>query len=54
MDLALELKIPYGFGLITCENIKQAKVRADKKQRNVGGRAAEACATMIRLETESH
>ena len=54
MDLALELKIPYGFGLITCENIKQAKVRADKKQKNVGGRAAEACATMIRLETESH
>jgi len=54
MDLTLELRMPYGFGLITCENIEQAKVRADKEQKNVGGRAAEACATMIRLKTQSH
>ena len=53
MDLTLELSMPYGFGLITCENIEQAKVRADKKQKDVGGRAAEACASMIRLKTQS-
>ena len=54
MDLTLDLTMPYGFGLITCENIEQARVRADKKQKNVGGRAAEACTTMISLKTRSH
>ena len=54
MDLALEFKMPYGFGLITCENMEQARVRADKKQKDVGGRAANACATMISLKSRSH
>ena len=54
MDLALEFRMPYGFGLITCENMEQARVRADKKQKDVGGRAANACATMISLKSRSH
>ena len=54
MDLALEFRMPYGFGLITCENMYQAKVRADKKQKDVGGRAAKACTTMISLKSRSH
>ena len=53
-DLALEFRMPYGFGLITCENMEQARVRADKKQKDVGGRAANACATMISLKSRSH
>ena len=54
MDLALEFRMPYGFGLITCENMEQARVRADKKQKDVGGRAAKACTTMISLKSRSH
>ena len=54
MDLALEYRMPYGFGLITCENMEQARVRADKKQKDVGGRAANACTTMISLKSRSH
>ena len=54
MDLTLELSMPYGFGLITCENMEQARVRADKKQKDVGGRAAKACTTMISLKSRSH
>ena len=54
MDLALEFGMPYGFGLITCENMEQARVRADKRQKDVGGRAAKACTTMISLKSRSH
>ena len=54
MDLALEFRMPYGFGLITCENMEQARVRADKKQKDVGGRAAKACTAMISLKSRSH
>ena len=54
MDLALEFRMPYGFGLITCENMDQARGRADKKQKDVGGRAAKACTTMISLKSRSH
>jgi len=41
-----------GYGIITAENRDQAMVRADQKQKNVGGRAAEACLTMQKLQVE--
>ena len=39
-----------GYGIITAENRDQANMRADAKQKNVGGRAAEACVTMMKLQ----
>ena len=47
MDHTLDHAMPHGFGVLTCENRDQAWVRADTAQRNIGGRAAEACLRMI-------
>lgn len=38
---------PVGFGVITAENMEQAKVRANKDQKDIGGKAARACLSMI-------
>jgi len=50
MDLSIRLEMPHGFGIITCENLSQAKQRADVKQKNIGGRAANACLRMIEIK----
>ena len=47
MDHSLDHAMPLGFGVLTCENRDQAWVRADTQQRNIGGRAGEACLRMI-------
>lgn len=49
MRLITEYRIPHGLGILTVENGEQARVRADRKQKNLGGRAAEACLTMLAL-----
>ena len=49
MDLSIDLMMPHGFGILTCENRDQAWARADTAQRNIGGRAAEACLRMIEI-----
>jgi 6,7-dimethyl-8-ribityllumazine synthase len=49
MDLSIELKMPHGFGIITCENLEQAWERANIKQKNIGARAANACLQMIKI-----
>lgn len=49
-QLAMDKNIAVGFGIITAENDKQALVRADPKQKNVGGRAAIACLAMIDIK----
>ena len=46
MDLAVMGGAPLGFGIITCENSKQAWARASADKKNVGGSAAMACLRM--------
>lgn len=50
--LAIDKNIAVGFGIITAENDEQAFIRADIKQKNVGGRAADACLTMIEIKNK--
>ena len=47
MDLATNSSVAMGFGILTCENMQQARVRADINQKNKGGEAARACLRMI-------
>lgn len=54
MDLTVEHNLAHGFGMITCENRDQALVRADRDQKDVGGKAARACLDMIELKKELH
>jgi 6,7-dimethyl-8-ribityllumazine synthase len=49
-QLAMEKNVAVGFGIITAENDKQALVRSDAAQKNVGGRAALACLAMIEIK----
>ena len=46
MDLSLR-GVALGYGIVTVENIKQARTRAHVDQRNKGRDAAEACLAMI-------
>ena len=47
MDLATNSSVAMGFGILTCETMQQARVRADINQKNKGGEAARACLRMI-------
>jgi len=49
MDLAVVEGVPFGFGILTCENEDQANVRADPAGKNKGAEAAKACLAMIHL-----
>ena len=49
MDLTVRHRFPIGFGILTCENMDQAVVRADPAQKNKGAEAAKACLRMIEL-----
>ncbi len=40
MDLSIRSKKPIGFGILTCDNIKQAKERASIKNKNKGKEVA--------------
>lgn len=46
MDLSLK-GVAIGYGILTVENIKQARVRAHVDEKNKGKDAAEACLSMI-------
>lgn len=46
MDLSLK-GLAIGYGILTVENIKQARVRAHVDEKNKGKDAAEACLAMI-------
>ncbi len=52
MEISVRHTVPLGFGVLTCENGKQAEVRADPKQKNKGAEAARACLRMIELQHE--
>ena len=47
IDLSIENHKPIGFGVLTCENIKQAKIRSDVKKKNKGKEAANACIKLL-------
>ena len=47
MDLSINYSVAMGFGILTCETIEQARVRADPTDRNKGGEAARACLDLI-------
>tara|TARA_B100001540_G_C15685448_1_gene586809 strand:- start:545 stop:985 length:441 start_codon:yes stop_codon:yes gene_type:complete len=47
MDLSISMSKPIGFGLLTCNNIEQAKIRSDINQKNKGSEAAKACVAML-------
>ena len=47
MDLTNNNLKPIGFGVLTCENIKQAKIRSDTRKQNKGKEAANACIELL-------
>lgn len=49
MDLTVGHRFPIGFAILTCENMRQAEVRADPAQKNKGAEAARAVLSMIDL-----
>ena len=46
-DLSIKSKKPIGNGILTCDNIKQALVRANPNKKNKGGDAAEAAVSVF-------
>jgi 6,7-dimethyl-8-ribityllumazine synthase len=52
MDLIVQRRQAVGYGILTTENHEQAWVRADRKQKNKGKDAADACLAMIRFRKE--
>ena len=52
MDLIVQLRQAIGYGILTVENEAQALVRADRKQKNKGADAAEACLAMLKFRKE--
>jgi 6,7-dimethyl-8-ribityllumazine synthase len=49
-DLAINKKIPIGYGILTVENMSQAKKRASVNYGNKGKEAAVACLTIIEIK----
>ena len=47
IDISNNKLKPIGFGILTCENIKQAKIRSDIKKKNKGKEAANACIKLL-------
>ncbi|MCC6912755.1 MAG: 6,7-dimethyl-8-ribityllumazine synthase [Rhodospirillaceae bacterium] len=49
-QVALELKVPVGNGILTCPTWDLAQNRADPAEGDAGGRAARACLRLIELK----
>ena len=47
MDLSIKINKPIGFGILTCENLKQAIERSDPSKKNKGAEAAKACQSLL-------
>ena len=47
MDLSVDFNIPIGFGILTCYDLEQAKIRSDINQKNKGQEAALACIQLL-------
>ena len=52
MELVVDAALPVGNGILTVENSDQAWVRADVKQKNKGGSAAQAALDMIAVRDQ--
>ena len=52
--LAMEYTLALGYGILTCENLDQALVRARRDGKDRGGHAARACLGMIELKRRFH
>jgi 6,7-dimethyl-8-ribityllumazine synthase len=50
MDLAVQKNAAIGYGILTVENMKQAKARAKVTKGNKGKDSAEACLRLIELK----
>ena len=48
MDLSVDFKVPIGFGILTCYDLEQAKIRSDINQKNKGQEAALACIQLLK------
>ncbi len=48
-QLAIEQGLAIGVGVLTCENQEQAKLRADRKQKNKGQEAVSALLSILEL-----
>ena len=53
-DLACRHTLALGYGILTCENMEQAQVRAAVDQKNKGGDAAAACLAMLDVKRSFH
>lgn len=51
-DLSIKYNLAIGYGVLTCENIDQALIRADRNKKNKGLEATQACLEMIKLRKE--
>ncbi len=47
MDISVNNLKPIGFGVLTCDNIKQANERSDINKKNKGKEAANACIKLL-------
>ena len=47
MDISNNNLKPVGFGILTCDNIKQAKIRSDIRKKNKGKEATNACIKLL-------
>ena len=47
MDLSIAINKPIGFGILTCEDIEQARARSSIDKRNKGAEAAKACLDIL-------
>ena len=47
MDLSIAINKPIGFGILTCEDIEQARIRSSIDKRNKGAEAAKACLDIL-------
>ena len=48
MDLSVDFNVPIGFGILTCYDLEQAKIRSDINQKNKGQEAAFACIELLK------
>jgi len=47
MEISNKNLKPIGFGILTCENIQQAKLRSDVRKKNKGKEATNACIELL-------
>ena len=53
MDISTERVLAVGFGVLTCEDLGQAKIRSAINGKNKGAEVAKACVRMIAIKNLS-